>query len=65
MVALGRPPAVAGVFSFLASSFPGRGSARQWSRPAATAFAGWEMLASEPADTVGLGWPITKTAPRS
>jgi hypothetical protein len=29
-----------------------------------TAFAGWEMLASEPADTAGLGWPITKTAPR-
>ncbi|HEX3311105.1 MAG TPA: hypothetical protein VHS32_33050, partial [Streptosporangiaceae bacterium] len=28
-----------------------------------TAFAGWEMLASEPADTAGLGWPITKTAP--
>jgi SAM-dependent methyltransferase len=29
-----------------------------------TAFAGWELLASEPADTAGLGWPITKTAPR-
>jgi hypothetical protein len=27
-------------------------------------FAGREMLASEPADTAGLGWPITKTAPR-
>jgi SAM-dependent methyltransferase len=29
-----------------------------------TAFAGREMLASEPADTAGLGWPITRTAPR-
>jgi hypothetical protein len=29
-----------------------------------TAFAGWEMLAVEPADTGGLGWPMNKTAPR-
>jgi len=29
-----------------------------------TAFAGWEMLATEPADTAGLGWPMNKTAPR-
>jgi hypothetical protein len=29
-----------------------------------TAFGGWEMLAVEPADTAGLGWPINKTAPR-
>jgi len=29
-----------------------------------TAFAGWEMLASESADTAGLGWPMNKTAPR-
>ena len=29
-----------------------------------TAFAGWEMLAVEPADTAGLGWPMKKTAPR-
>jgi hypothetical protein len=29
-----------------------------------TAFAGWEMLASEPAGTAGLGWPMNKTAPR-
>jgi hypothetical protein len=29
-----------------------------------TAFTGWEMLASEPADTAGLGWPMNKTAPR-
>jgi SAM-dependent methyltransferase len=29
-----------------------------------TAFAGWEMLASERADTAGLGWPMNKTAPR-
>jgi SAM-dependent methyltransferase len=28
------------------------------------AFVGWEMLASEPADTAGLGWPMNKTAPR-
>jgi len=29
-----------------------------------TAFAGWEMLASKQADTVGLGWPMNQTAPR-
>jgi len=29
-----------------------------------TAFAGWETLAVEPADTAGLGWPMNKTAPR-
>ena len=29
-----------------------------------TAFAGWEMLAVEPADTAALGWPMNKTAPR-
>jgi hypothetical protein len=29
-----------------------------------TAFAGWEMLAAEPADTAGLSWPMNKTAPR-
>jgi hypothetical protein len=28
-----------------------------------TAFAGWQMLAAEPADTAGLGWPMNKTAP--
>ncbi|HTV99643.1 MAG TPA: class I SAM-dependent methyltransferase [Streptosporangiaceae bacterium] len=28
-----------------------------------TAFAGWEMLAADPADTAGLGWPMNKTAP--
>jgi SAM-dependent methyltransferase len=28
------------------------------------AFAGWEMLSAEPADTTGLGWPLTKTAPQ-
>jgi SAM-dependent methyltransferase len=28
------------------------------------AFAGWEMLAAEPADTAGLGWPMNKTAPQ-
>ncbi len=29
-----------------------------------TAFAGWEMLVAEPADTAGLGWPMNTTAPR-
>jgi SAM-dependent methyltransferase len=29
-----------------------------------TAFAGWEMLAVDPADTAGLGWPMNKTAPQ-
>jgi hypothetical protein len=29
-----------------------------------TTFAGWEMLASEPANTAGLGWPMNKTEPR-
>jgi SAM-dependent methyltransferase len=28
------------------------------------AFTGWEMLAAEPADTAGLGWPMNKTGPR-
>jgi hypothetical protein len=29
-----------------------------------TAFAGWEILSVELAETTGLGWPLTKTAPR-
>jgi len=29
-----------------------------------TAFPQWEMLAAEPADTAGLGWPMNKTAPQ-
>lgn len=28
------------------------------------AFPGWEMLSVEPADTAGLGWPLTRTAPQ-
>lgn len=28
------------------------------------AFPGWEMLSVEPAETTGLGWPLTKTAPQ-
>jgi len=28
------------------------------------AFPGWEMLSVEPAETAGLGWPLTKTAPQ-
>jgi SAM-dependent methyltransferase len=29
-----------------------------------SAFAGWEMLSAESADTAGLGWPMNKTAPQ-
>ena len=29
-----------------------------------TAFAGWQLLAAEPADTAGLGWPMSQTAPK-
>ena len=29
-----------------------------------TAFEDWEMLAAEPAETAGLGWPMNKTNPR-
>ena len=29
-----------------------------------TAFAGWQMLTAESADTAGLSWPMNKTAPR-
>lgn len=28
-----------------------------------SAFPGWEVLAAEPADTAGLGWPMSTTAP--
>jgi len=28
------------------------------------AFAGWQVLAVEPADTAGLGWPLSRTAPQ-
>jgi SAM-dependent methyltransferase len=28
------------------------------------AFAGWETLSVEPAETTGLGWPLTQTAPQ-
>ncbi|KAE8763330.1 class I SAM-dependent methyltransferase [Georgenia thermotolerans] len=28
------------------------------------AFEGWEMLSVDPADTTGLGWPLTRTSPR-
>jgi len=33
-------------------------------REVEAAFAGWEVIAAEAADTVGLGWPMNKTAPR-
>lgn len=29
-----------------------------------TAFPGWDMLAAEPADTRGLGWPMNRTRPQ-
>jgi len=28
------------------------------------AFAGWDVLSVEPADTTGLGWPLTRTSPQ-
>ena len=28
------------------------------------AFPGWELVSSQPAETEGLGWPLTKTSPR-
>lgn len=28
------------------------------------AFPGWELLSVDPAETAGLGWPLSKTAPR-
>lgn len=28
------------------------------------AFPGWETLSAEPADTAGLGWPLSRTAPQ-
>lgn len=29
-----------------------------------TAFPGWEMQSVDPANTAGLGWPLTRTAPQ-
>ena len=29
-----------------------------------TAFPGWEMLSVEPAETAGLRWPLSRTAPQ-
>lgn len=47
------------------------GPTRMWSRLGAasqedveTAFAEWELLAVEPADTAGLGWPLNRTRPQ-
>jgi hypothetical protein len=28
------------------------------------AFPGWQMLSAEPAETKGLGWPLTRTSPQ-
>jgi hypothetical protein len=59
--------AIPGATVLLLSFGPGRwrrlvGGASQ--EEVQTAFAGWEMLAVQPADTAGLGWPMNKTAPR-
>jgi SAM-dependent methyltransferase len=61
--ALARPGATLLLLSF----GPGRwrslvGGASQ--REVQEAFAGWQMLTAEPADTAGLGWPMSKTAPQ-
>jgi SAM-dependent methyltransferase len=47
------------------------GPTRMWSSLGAasqhdvqTAFPQWEMIAVEPADTAGLGWPMNQTAPQ-
>ena len=29
-----------------------------------TAFTGWQVVAVEPADTTGLGWPMNRTQPQ-
>lgn len=56
-----------GATLLLLSFGPGRwrrlvGGASQ--REVEAAFADWEMIAVEAADTVGLGWPMNKTAPQ-
>jgi SAM-dependent methyltransferase len=61
--ALANPGATLLMFSFGPSRWRWlvEGASRQ---EVQTAFAGWEMLAGEPADTAGLGWPMNKTAPQ-
>jgi hypothetical protein len=63
VTALASPGATLLVMSF----GPGRwrslvGGASQ--QEVETAFVGWQMLAVDPADTAGLGWPMNTTAPR-
>jgi SAM-dependent methyltransferase len=61
--ALARPGATLLLLSFgLGRWRPLVGGASQ--EEVESAFAGWEMLSAEPADTAGLGWPMNKTAPR-
>jgi hypothetical protein len=61
--ALANPDATVLLLSFGPSRWrPLVGGASQ--EEVETAFAGWEMLAVEPADTAGLGWPMNRTAPR-
>jgi SAM-dependent methyltransferase len=60
---LARPGATLLLLSFGLSRWrPLVGGASQ--QEVETAFGGWQMLAAEPADTAGLGWPMNKTAPR-
>lgn len=63
MTALARPRATVLMLEFgetrLRSLFGGVSQAE-----IEAAFAGWELIAVEPADTTGLGWPLTRTAPR-
>jgi hypothetical protein len=37
---------------------------RVFEQEVVTAFPGWALLSSEPAETVGLGWPMNRTRPR-
>jgi SAM-dependent methyltransferase len=61
--ALANPGATVLLLSFGPSRWrPLVGGASQ--QEVETAFAGWEMLAAEPADIAGLGWPMNRTAPR-
>ena len=60
---LARPGATLLLLSFGLSRWrPLVGGASQ--QEVETAFGGWQMLAAEPADTAGLGWPMNRTAPR-
>jgi len=61
--ALANPGATVLLLSFGPSRWrPLVGGASQ--QEVQAAFADWEMLAADPADTAGLGWPMNTTAPR-